>query len=212
MEAGIELWVKLKVVDLVAETAWYTLTEKLDFTGRLYGLNRYFRWLILASGSGQEEIADELENIVRMDSVFINENKHMYSMSVGSATDEGLALRRGDFRHERDLIFRESSPEGERLPGKPDFDLYLCDCLVTVPENCPDYSVRLNGRADSVRIMDVSAGQVWRLILRAEDKDEASTLVNKIAVTRSRREGLLMNPHYQKMDLIGIEKIQSEGV
>ena len=211
MKARAELWVKLKVTDLVVETAWFTLTEKLDFTGSLYGLGRYSCWFISASGPNGEAILDELDSIVKLDSTFINQNKHKYSLVLPEKGEDKPAGRRGDFRHEKDFVLRESTPDGVRLDGFPEFDLYACDCLVTAEGNGADYSGRLNSRADRVDITGVESGQVWRLILRAENRGEAARLVEEIAVTRSRREGLLLNPHYQRHAIMGIDKISATG-
>lgn len=211
MKARAELWVKLKVTDLVVETAWFTLTEKLDFTGSLYGLSRYSCWFISASGPDAEAILDELDGIVRLDSAFINQNKHKYSLVIQEDGGERQASRRGDFRHEEDFILRESNPGGARLEKIPGFDLYACDCLVTEEESGADYARRLSSRAGRLDITGVESGQIWRLILRAGSRDQASRLVEEIAVTRSRREGLLLNPHYQSHHIIGIEKISGTG-
>jgi len=212
LESRIELWVKLKVADLVVETAWFTLTEKLDFTGTIYGLSRYSCWFMDISGPDVESILDELDGMVKLDSAFINQNKHRYSLiAERTGAGEGV-LRRGDFRHESDFVFRESTPEGGMLREAPQFDLYACDCLITAEENSGDYYLdRLSGRTGNISIEDVKSGQVWRLILKAGGRDRAADLVEKIAVTRSRREGLLLNPHFQEHRIIRIEKVSGTG-
>ncbi len=48
----------------------------------------------------------------------------------------------------------------------------------------------------------MKAGEVWRIIVSAENNAEALETAGRIAVTRSRREGLLLNPHYQRLELI----------
>ncbi|MFO7916160.1 MAG: hypothetical protein R6U43_10805 [Candidatus Krumholzibacteriales bacterium] len=211
MKASAELWVKLKVTDLVVETAWFTLTEKLDFTGSLYGLSRYSCWFISAAGPDGEAILDELDGIVKLDSAFINQNKHKYSLVLSENGAGRLSGRRGDFLHEEDFVLRESNPGGARLESFPEFDLYACDCLVTEEGGGADYSRRLSSRAERIDITGVKPGQVWRLILRAESGDQASRLVEEIAVTRSRKEGLLLNPHYQSHEIMGIELISGTG-
>ncbi|MBD3180550.1 MAG: hypothetical protein GF417_13785 [Candidatus Latescibacteria bacterium] len=207
MEGRVDLWVKLKVADLVVETAWFTLTEKLDFTGSLFGLSRYSCWFIRASGPDMEIILDELDGTVTLDSAFFNQNKHRYSLVAAGPEGTKIPGRRGDFEHENDFVLRDSTPDGNRLSQRPDFSLYACDCLITTGGAGADYAGRLRSRVERISISQVESGEVWRVILKADSREEALELVECIAVTRSRREGLLLNPHYQSHRILGIEEI-----
>lgn len=201
MKARAKLWVKLKVTDLVVETAWLTLTEKLEFGDILYGLAKYSCWFMTCEGSDSESIINALDRVISLDSAFTNQNKHKYSLIVegenrssGEDGKEGV-LRRGDLQPEKDFLFRVEVGSAE---------LYVCDFLVSELESDKDksYADRLNGRLDGVFVSEMRAGLVWRMIVRADSKDDAAEKVQKMAVTRSRREGLLLNPHYQEFEII----------
>ena len=73
MSSRVELWVRLKVVDLVAQTAWMTLTEKMDFEEQLCGMTRYSYWSMDADGG---DALGAIEKAVKLDSAFTNQNKH----------------------------------------------------------------------------------------------------------------------------------------
>jgi hypothetical protein len=211
LEGRVELWVKLKVTDLVVETSWFTLMEKLDFAGTVFGLSRYSCWFISVSAPDIGTALEELEGAVTIDSAFINQNKHRYSLVPEGKEAGEDTPGRGDFDHRKDFVLRESSPEGTRLERLPAFDLYACDCLVRTDGSGSDYTGRLKTRLDKVSIRDLEYGQVWRIIGKADSREEAYEMVEKIAVTRSRRQGLLLNPHYQSHEIIGIEKIPGAG-
>ncbi|HSG29564.1 MAG TPA: hypothetical protein VLA34_13875, partial [Candidatus Krumholzibacterium sp.] len=89
--------------------------------------------------------------------------------------------------------------------------LYACDLLVTETgtDRGPGYAARLNSRLEGVEVSGVISGEVWRLIVRAADEEEARSRVEEMAVTRSRREGLLLNPHYQQYGFIGTRLLET---
>jgi phosphoribosylformylglycinamidine (FGAM) synthase PurS component len=201
LKARAKLWVKLKVTDLVVETAWLTLTEKLEFGDLLYGLAKYSCWFMTCEGKNSEVIINALDRVISLDSTFTNQNKHKYSLVVegegASSGEDGkeAVLRRGDLQPEKDFPFRaEAGSAG----------VYACDCMISELESDKDksYADRLNGKLDGVSVSEMRAGLVWRMIVRADGKDDAAEKVKKMAVTRSRREGLLLNPHYQEFEII----------
>jgi hypothetical protein len=152
----------LKITDLVAETAWVTLTEKLEFDNLLYGLAKYSCWFMTCDGENTEAIINDLDRVVSLDSTFTNQNKHKYSLIVEEG--EGLpgergeraVLKRGDFQPEKDFPLRVEVGSEE---------LYVCDCLVSELESDKDksYADRLNDKLDGVAVSDMKAGLVWRL-------------------------------------------------
>ena len=201
MRARAKLWVKLKVTDLVAETAWLTLTEKLEFDNLLYGLAKYSCWFMKCEGESGEAIIDDLNRVISLDSTFTNQNKHKYSLLIEDETSlneepkKEAALRMGSFLPEKDFHLRAEAGSAK---------LYACDCLVTEMESGKDkgYTDRLNDKLNGVAVSEMRAGLVWRLIVRAGNEDDAAEKVKKMAVTRSRREGLLLNPHYEEFEII----------
>jgi hypothetical protein len=248
MSIWVELWVRLKVVDLVAQTAWMTLTEKLDFADRIHGLLRYSFWGFTAEGSDGPSIIEELDRVVRLDGAFTNQNKHQYRlMALGGVTGRGVPLEglsadgipvngvtgrgvplegvsgdgvgagggdragvaggtpppelhRGDLALDQDFAVT-NPPSGEGAAG-----LRVFDCLIRERNGDREvgFTDRLNGRVRNVRVSRMKAGEVWRIIVSAGSVEEALRSIERIAVTRSRREGLLFNPHYQTCELVSL--------
>jgi len=217
LKARAELWVKLKVSDLVVETAWLTLTEKLDFAGELRGLARYFCWFMGVENGDSEEVMEELVRVVSLDSVFFNPNKHRYAMIVrkqdskGSEADGELQSGRGDFSPEDDFNLRPAPQSASSGAGEESQSLYVCDCLITESgrTRADGYTRRLNSRLKGVEVSGMKAGEIWRMIVGAEDGKEAARKVESMAVTRSRREGLLLNPHYQSFEIIAVRPLDT---
>jgi hypothetical protein len=195
MRARCELWVRLKVVDLVAQTAWMTLTEKLGLAGEILGLSRYSYWGLEVEGPDAERVVTEIDRVIRMDSAFTNQNKHLYTLRMDGGPSSGGLTLDADCR----LV------EDQRAQG----GAYAVDCLVRELEAGREvgFRDRLNARLEGVRVLDVVAGEVWRLLVRAENREEAIGKAERIAVTRSRREGLLLNPHYQRYEILSAAEL-----
>jgi len=208
-----ELWVRLKVIDLVSQTAWMTLTEKLKLEGTLAGLRHYNYWRILLEGDGIEEVAGEVDRVVRLDSTFINQNKHFYRLYA-------LSLEEYDSMRSEDRVTSLSaiSMKGAKLFTTGDLSLdrdypdtgglqtrgFIFDCLIRSLDGRAEggYRNRLNGRLEGCSVEDVVAGEVWRIALGAQDEEDALRKIEGILVTKSRREGLLLNPHYQRYEVL----------
>ncbi len=190
MKLSCNLWVRLKVIDLVVQTAWMTLTEKLDLGGDLVGLARYSFWRMELEGPDSEHALADVDRVIRMDSAFTNQNKHVYLLETeGTSPLGGLALGR-----DYPVMTEEGGTEGA----------YAVDCLVRELTTTRDegYRDRLNSRLETVEVTGVVSGEVWRVILRAGSEAEAVEKVEAMAVTRSRRQGLLLNPHYQRYEIL----------
>lgn len=205
MKGWVELWVRLKVIDLVSQTAWMTLTEKLDFDGVLCGMVRYSYWGMEADGSTGDGIISGIDRVIRLDSAFTNQNKHFYRLGLSMEKGSEPEKVTGDLKLGGDYPIME---EGEGAGGGK---LYACDLLVTElgSDRGAGYAARLNARLDDVKVSGVVSGEVWRMIVRAGSEDEAKIKVEDMAVTRSRREGLLLNPHYQQYGFIGTHLLES---
>ncbi|MBN1164223.1 MAG: hypothetical protein JXB45_06570 [Candidatus Krumholzibacteriota bacterium] len=199
MKFWVELWVRLKVVDLVQQTAWMTLTEKLDFNRFLCGLARYSYWGMEVEGLDREGVVREVDRVIRMDSAFTNQNKHFYRLMVRGA-DAAAAEKieeRGNLNLDRDFPVVPGS-------GGNNGPIHACDLLIREQggERENGFTARLQTRLPGVTVRGMKAGEVWRILVRSKDKEEAVRLVEEMAVTRSRREGLLLNPHYQRHEIM----------
>ena len=198
MKTEAKLWVRLKVIDLVAQTAWMTLTEKMGFAGDLCGILRYSYWAMEAEGESVGAVCEEIDREIRMDSAFTNQNKHFYSLAVSGGGDEAAS---GDLRIDRDFPRVEY---GGRL--------FACDLFVSDQGGgkYDGYAARLNTRLAGAKVTGMKSGEVWRILVRAEDAEEAARKVEEMAVTRSRQHGLLLNPHYQAFEFIGTAEIDGQ--
>jgi hypothetical protein len=192
MKCAVELWVRLKVIDLVTQTAHITLTEKLDFGWMLRGMKHYWYWAMEAEGRTAPAILDEIDRVVRFDSAFTNQNKHVYCLAGGEEP------ARGDLALEKDL-------PAESAGGKT----HIVDVLVRERRSGrdADYAARLNGRLRAVRVSDLKYGEVWRLVVGIPEKSSALAEVDRMLVSRSRRDGLLLNPHYQRYEILGAREL-----
>jgi hypothetical protein len=176
-----------KGVDLHAATAVRVLRDRIEGGARLVRLARAECHTFWSSPEAAAERAAALLEIGRI----FNPNKHRY----GRFALSGSAARRPD-----DADGGSALPEA--WPGEPvASDLSVAADL---------YDLLLGGRADRARgelAIDVhawpleqneepSSGLVWRLVLRPEE-DDPRRLAQQLIVTRSRRAGLLVNPHME---------------
>ncbi|UCF04764.1 MAG: hypothetical protein JSV33_12690 [bacterium] len=223
MIAWIELWVRLKVVDLVAQTAWMTLTEKLDLRDDLCGLKHYSYWGMDADGIDAETILDDVDRVIRMDSAFTNQNKHCYRLRICDGTPQaggsGLAIpsgRREGCASTGDLALEKDLPiEGDEKRLLERGGVYVFDCLIRERRGDREraFEDRLNGRLKAASVSHLKHGELWRMLILADGLEEAQGKLERMLVTRSRREGLLLNPHYQRYEIVSSGPVASgEGL
>jgi hypothetical protein len=206
MKASVELWVRLKVIDLVTQTAWITFTEKLDFADRLRGMVHYSYWGMQTEGADLGAMLGEIDRVIRADSAFTNQNKHLYRLRAATGS-----LSIGDLSLEKDFPVSGGAPSGGTLPKGT--RLFAFDCLVR--EKRPDreigYAERLGSRLRGVTVSSMKFGEVWRLIVGAPSREAALADVERMLVSRSRREGLLLNPHYQQYEIMSATPLEGSG-
>jgi hypothetical protein len=213
MKTQVQLWVRLKVIDLVTQTARITLAEKLNFADVLRGMTHYWYWGMEAAGIDEKSVLAEIDRVIRLDSAFTNQNKHLYRLTAGPK------LVVGDLALEKDFGgpavpspgpaagAAKGPSRGTAGPG-----LFAFDCLVR--ERRPDreigFAERLNGRLKGVAVSRMKYGEVWRIIVGASSEKAALGDVEKMLVSRSRREGLLLNPHYQEYEIIATTRVEAD--
>ena len=239
MKTPVQLWVRLKVIDLVTQTARITLTEKLDFADVLRGITHYWYWGMDAEAADAKSALEGIDRAIRLDSAFTNQNKHLYRLSAG--TD--LAL--GDLALEKDYPGADISAPGPvagapmgpsaevSAPSTPRADipakepiggsatgfqagisaLFAFDCLVRErrPDREKGFADRLNARLKGVAVSNMKCGEAWRLVVSAPDERAALAAAEKMLVSRSRREGLLLNPHYQTYEILATTRLDAGG-
>jgi hypothetical protein len=145
-------------------------------------------------GPDKDKTLADVDRVIRMDSAFTNQNKHVYLLEVdGGPSAGGLALG-------KDYPVMEEKGDARWT--------YAVDCLIRELTTAREdgYRERLNARLESVEATGVVAGEVWRMLVRAGSERDAIDLVESIAVTRSRQQGLLLNPHYQRFEILAVRQ------
>ncbi|MCX5753298.1 MAG: hypothetical protein NTW97_06570, partial [Candidatus Krumholzibacteria bacterium] len=62
-----------------------------------------------------------------------------------------------------------------------------------------------------VVVSNMKCGEVWRLVVSAPSEQAALAAAEKMLVSRSRREGLLLNPHYQTWEILATTRLDAGG-
>jgi hypothetical protein len=225
MKTPVQLWVRLKVIDLVTQTARITLTEKLDFAGTLAGMTHYWYWGMEAEAADAAGALEEIDRAIRLDSAFTNQNKHLYRLSAGGRALGDLALEKdyavgsgADTSAEGPFGGFATGPGAEVSAPGTGFRagisaLFAFDCLVRErrPDRETGFAARLNARLKGVTVSNMKCGEMWRLVVSAPDERQALAAVERMLVSRSRREGLLLNPHYQTYEILATTRLDAEG-
>jgi hypothetical protein len=214
MKTPVQLWVRLKVIDLVTQTAHITLTEKLDFAGTLAGMTHYWYWGMDAEASDAAGALEEIDRAIRLDSAFTNQNKHLYRLSAGERELGDLALEK-DYAAGSGADTSAEGPIGGSATGfrAGISALFAFDCLVRErrPDRETGFAERLNARLKGVTVSNMKCGEMWRLVVSAPDERQALAAVERMLVSRSRREGLLLNPHYQTYEVLATTRLDAAG-
>jgi len=168
---SVELLVKLKIPDVTALTAAGALRRRMGYEDALLSLTRadYYRLELGTEDAG--EALSLARDLAEKTNVFVNPNKHVYELRAGS---KDIAAAR---------------------------DGYRVQVLVTDPldGSAEGALAALQGRLGyGGRVTGLVKGVLWTLDLACDSAEEARRIASDIAVTRSREQGLLMNPHFQE--------------
>jgi phosphoribosylformylglycinamidine (FGAM) synthase PurS component len=171
----VELYVELKIPDVTALTAAGTLRRRLGYDGVLTELNRGDYYRISLDVDTQEEALELATEMAENTNIFVNPNKHRYTVFAG--------------RHNAVTV-----PEA----GETAVNVLVLDPAGGSGSAIADALRDRLGYGETVR--EVVAGTLWTIVLQADD-EEARRAAEEITVTKSRTEGLLMNPHYQDCEM-----------
>lgn len=181
----LDLLVTLKTVDLVRETAWTTLVERLGWEGRLLGLARHRLWRFDVEGADaaacQAALAEELER----SSAYYNPNKERLTWLPLGTLGDGEPL---------------PAPVSRPVDAAGDLPRWRLGLWVTDEGGAADtlHAASAGRLAPAVRLTGLATGSFWELTISAAARAEAAGLAAALAVSRGRGEGLLLNPHYQE--------------
>ena len=191
----LDLQVTLKTIDLVRATAWLSLSETLGWAGVLEKLERRDLWRFEGEGNSPDAFRASLDRELERTSSYYNPNKQSLEFLPAQGRDEGAILNAGDAKP------RPATPASGRWLAR----VWVTDDGGERPDLMRGSNASL--RADGVRLRSLRSGTLWLLTLRAADEAEAKGLTAAIAITRSRREGLLLNPQYQEGHLLSLTEL-----
>ncbi len=215
------LIVFLKGADLVAQTAYLTLSGKLNYEGRLLALKRFDHFSFQLESDRPESVVPALRETLARQSTFYNRNKHGHLLHCtweGGEFQEGPALP---------ALKRQLAGEvSERLFARKtkDFDgqdtlqgvifkqnrVYLVEALVETRDSALRDAVSRKLRVDlgGIPLTVSSSGTLWWLALHARDAGDARATADEIVVAQRRDRGLLLNPNYQRFDVVSLEEME----
>lgn len=204
------------MIDLVAQTAWITLREKLGYGDELLGLRRFSYWDMETGANGGEGMMDEVEQVITLDSTFTNQNKHLYRLMMTDKSGN-IEVSRGTLSFEHgfsdkrrpDSARADGTLAGHQGKSPPDDSVSGCYTVYSLIREKGQlreeaYTDRLNKKLNHGMVRVIEAGEVWSIKVVADAEEKAVRLVKDMLITRSRREGLLINPHYQDYRIINI--------
>ena len=173
----IELLVSLKIPDVTALTAVSAIRRRLGFEDVVKELRRsdyYSLDLDVAGADAARELATELAEKTNL---FVNPNKHEYEIRL---------------------------PETRQDQPPQQDGLWRVEVLVTDIEGAeaPEIERALTERLGyGGQVAAVRQGILWTLLLAAASAVEARSTAESITVTKSRDQGLLVNPHFQAWEI-----------
>jgi len=171
----VELVVNLKIPDVTALTAANAIRRRLGYADRLLELHRadYYRLeLDVPDRAAAEALLRELAEDTNL---FVNPNKHVF-----------------------EVRFPEDRDGGEAAPGEQ-----VVNVLVTSPDDSSGAGIAstLRGHLGYAAVSSVATGVLWTLRLVADSPEDARAMAEEIAITRSQSQGILMNPHFQEIEV-----------
>jgi phosphoribosylformylglycinamidine (FGAM) synthase PurS component len=167
----VELLVRLKVPDVVALTAANALRGRMGYGEVLAQLRRADYYLFQVQADSAEAAVAVVQDLAEHTNLFVNPNKHAFEVRLRAPAHQ--------------------VPSGDGA--------YEVNCLVRSLEGAAEAALleALRKLGYGQVVTAVTAGTLWTMRLRASDAAAALRLAEEIAITRSRDQGLLANPHYQ---------------
>ncbi len=223
MKIDVKLSVFLKGADLVAETAYLTLIEKMHYEGRLSNLKRFDFFRFDIDSDAPERTASDLKTLLDRQSTFYNRNKHGHILHCrweGGEFREGpepdILRRRFYGEMSKPSDFKEVAEFHGKMEEKKVIirvnRFFLVESLVEDREAM--YRSALAGKLQAglggVPVAVPSSGTLWWLLLVADSETEARATAEEIIVSERRDKGLLLNPNYQRFEIASITRVEPE--
>jgi len=170
----IYLFITLKITDNVARTAQHTMQTRLNAV-HLKSVRRSDFWEMAFPGRSPQQAKQIAETIVQKTAYFANPNKHIWRLEGSEHPLE------------------ETGPRS--FPTGVNASVLVCDMVDGLAEGTLEALAKL--LEENQRPSSLKRGVWWDMQfenLRAEGVRQET---EKLALTTSRKQGLLANPHYQ---------------
>jgi hypothetical protein len=216
---NIRLRVALKGIDPVINTAYLTLTEKMGYSDNLLALNRLESYRFTVGCLDVASTLQRLREFVSTQTIFYNRNKHNYFLDSewnGQHHTEGTPIDRLESLAEQaarwSKVDESQDRDGQAAAARvilSENPIYRAEVLVEDIEPVAKRSLaaKLETELATTPVSVSELGTRWYLALRVESDDVAKRVTHEIAVTEGRNQGLLLNPNYQRYELLSLGKI-----
>ena len=208
--SALTFLVRGRSVDLVAMTAFNTLRDTLGLGDEIALLNRDDVFVIegvdAASAPAWIEACTAHQH-------WFNPNKHRFAAALSA--DGALEAARSDGEWPHPWLTGLVRTDRPDLVAAGDVDADVLGAWLGLRASAEHFAVPLVAwdREDSIGALpgghwpDGSATRLravlWTLVLRATSAEAASSRAEELAVTRARRQGLLVHPHMQGFAPVG---------
>lgn len=174
MKYNINVFVKLRVPDLWASTAKKTIVRSLGYTC-LADIAREDIWHFCIEEKSKKDAEKYVEDITKNSNLFVNPNKHSYRIQ-----SNGLQLA-------------EAQEE----------NTFIIPVVVYWFDNTSSVLIykTLKYRLQYKNVQGLKGGVLWWLKINTTSRENARKIAKDIIVCKTRKTGLLVNPHvnYYKM-------------
>ncbi len=172
------LIVHLITQDLVANTTLATLVDDMGYSGELMNLKRDDLWEIELDCKDKNEAERILHKLATQTKLFVNPNKNTFSIH----TEQYFGKSRA--RHAEDTVI-----------------LGISEYLADTRGDIALASLRKLYKGFEV-VQRIRYRTLWSFHLSIDDMTRARELVERIAITRDIDNGLLINPHSQRFEIV----------
>ncbi len=173
-----QLFVSLKISDNIARTAHYSLQNRLGFKS-LQSIQRSDFWEMAFPDKSVEEAEEITNDLATKTSFFVNPNKHDFWIQI---SDEPM-----------------SKHGPQPFPVNVDACVLVCDLIDGTAEGTFE---AIQGICESERLpQSLKRGVWWDMKFEGVETGAFKDMAEQITLTKSRKEGLLCNPHYQSYQI-----------
>jgi hypothetical protein len=196
-------------VDLVGVTAMHALQSEMNYAKIVVALRRDDAYIL--EGSGVEADQSWIDACLAQ-AHWINPNKHRHAFYAANAG--AIAAAETGAAWPRPWLGKMLSTDRPDLVGGSHSALASW-LSAEAPEHDGEFSVTLASWDHESGIAALPHGnwpsgearllraQLWTTVLRAEDLEQAETLVRGLALSESREKGLLIHPHMEGWATVG---------